>query len=122
MARSGNGLDIAALHELLTQVIARLDRQQATLDEHGRMLNEHGRKLNEIVDVVNEHTRRLDNLERRLDHMDVRLDDLDAGLRDLRSTVDTYHQSVVSHGVLYTEVDDRLRAVERQLKRDPAPG
>jgi hypothetical protein len=46
VARSGNGIDLAAIYQLLTEISGRLDGNDL--------------KLNELVGTVNEHTRRFD--------------------------------------------------------------
>ena len=53
-------------------------------------------------------------LDRTADRQDV------TSLRDdvvsLRQTVAGYHATVVGHGILYSEIEDRLRRVERRLE------
>ena len=39
----------------------------------------------------------------------------------LRRAVMEYHSSTIGHGVLYSEIDDRVRRIERHLKID-GPG
>ncbi len=53
---------------------------------------------------------------------DRKLDDLAAGLASLRDAVTHYHSSVLGHGMLISELDERVRRVERHLKLDPAGG
>ncbi len=101
-----NGPDIAAVYQLLTQVARtvsghdrKLDDIQAQLEAQGRILAEHDRML--------------------VEH-DRQLDDLAAGLASLRETVTHYHSSVMGHGILYSELEDRVRRIERHLKLESA--
>ena len=53
---------------------------------------------------------------------DRKLDDLAAGLASLRDAVTHYHSSVLGHGLLISELDERVRRIERHLKLEPAGG
>jgi hypothetical protein len=53
---------------------------------------------------------------------DRKLDDLAAGLASLRDAVTHYHSSVLGHGLLISELDERVRRIERHLKLEPAAG
>ena len=119
MAQSGNGIDIGAVYQLLTQVVARLDRQQATLDRQQVTLVEHSRKLNEVVGIVNEHARTLGGAVAVLDDHGRKLDELNQRLVDLRDTVVNYHYSVVGHGIAVNELEERVKLIEARLNRDP---
>jgi len=55
----------------------------------------------------------------RLDSHERKLDDLAFGLADLRSAVN-YHSTVLGHGVLISELDERVRRIERHLKLESA--
>ena len=56
----------------------------------------------------------------RLDVHERKLDDVAAGIIDLRSAVTNYHSTVLGHGILISELDERLRRIERHLKLEPA--
>jgi hypothetical protein len=92
VARSANGIDIGAVYDLLTQMSGRLDS--------------HDRKFDQLLRVINEHGRKLDGLT--------------AGLSDFRSTVTNYHSAVLGHGILISELDERVRRIERHLKLEPS--
>lgn len=73
----------------------------------------------EIADVRSEvHSLRADvasdlmMIEKRMGDQEKRLSDQIVGLR--RAVVE-YHSSAVGHGVLISEIDERLRVVERKL-------
>jgi hypothetical protein len=87
VARSGNGVDIGAVYQLLVGVSGRFD------DMSGR----------------------LDDISGRLDSHDRKLDYLAVGLADLRSAVTNYHSTVLGHGVLISELE-RVPRIERHLK------
>lgn len=85
MARSGNGIDIGAVYQLLSEVAVRVRSHDA-----------------EFV------------------RLNGRLDDLDANVADLRSAVRDYHTTVTGHGILYGELEQRIRRIERLLKLEPS--
>jgi hypothetical protein len=67
--QSGNGIDLAAIHQLLTEVAQtvrghseRFDRIDARLDGIDARLDRHEQTLNELVVTVNDYTRKLDQL------------------------------------------------------------
>jgi len=51
---------------------------------------------------------------------DRKLDDLAAGLVSLREAVTNYHATVLGHGILISELDERVRRIERHLNLEPA--
>ena len=53
---------------------------------------------------------------------DRKLDDLAAGLASLRDAVTHYHSSVLGHGMLISELDERVRRIERHLKLESTDG
>jgi hypothetical protein len=46
---------------------------------------------------------------------DRKLDDLAAGLASPREAVTNYHSTVLGHGILISELDDRVGRIERHL-------
>jgi ABC-type transporter Mla subunit MlaD len=133
---SGNGIDIAAVYQLLTEVARtlaghdrkldaqdrKLDAQDRKLDAQDRKLDAQDRKLNEIIVVVNDHTLKLDELADVVNRHDRKLDDLTTDIAGLRETVTHYHATVLGHGILYSELEERVRRIERHLKLEPAAG
>jgi chromosome segregation ATPase len=124
---SGNGVDIAAVYQLLTEVAQtvaghdrKLDAQDRKLDAQDRKLDAQDRKLNEIIVVVNEHTHKLDELAGVVNRHDRKLDDLTTDIIGLRETLTHYHATVLGHGILYSELDERVRRIERHLKLESA--
>lgn len=95
---SGNGVDIAAVYQLLSQVAQ-------TVNEHTRILTEHTRVLNEHTLLLHEHGRKLDDLEH--------------GQVTLRQTLTQYHASVMGHGILFSELEHRVRRIEEHLNLPP---
>jgi ABC-type transporter Mla subunit MlaD len=96
-----NGPDIAAVYQLLTQVAR-------TVTGHDRKLDDLSAEVAGLREVVAAHDRKLD--------------DLAAGLASLRDAVTHYHSSVLGHGMLISELDERVRRIERHLKLEPAGG
>ena len=96
-----NGPDIAAVYQLLTEV--------------ARTVTGHDSKLDAII-------ARLDAHDRKFAEHDQKLDELAAGLSSLREALTHYHSSVIGHGILISELDERVRRIERHLKLEPAGG
>jgi len=96
-----NGPDIGAVYQLLTQVAR-------TVTGHDRKLDDLSAEVAGLREVVAAHDRKLD--------------DLSSGLASLRDAVTHYHSSVLGHGLLISELDERVRRIERHLKLEPAGG
>jgi ABC-type transporter Mla subunit MlaD len=96
-----NRPDIAAVYQLLTQVAR-------TVTGHDRKLDDLSAEVAGLREVVAAHDRKLD--------------DLSSGLASLRDPVTHYHSSVLGHGLLISELDERVRRIERHLKLEPAGG
>jgi len=75
--------------------------------------------LTEVARTVAGHDGRLDSFDRKLDSIAAHLA---AGLGLLRDAVTHYHSSVIGHGILISELDERVRRIERHLKLEPAGG
>ena len=90
-----NGPDITAVYQLLSEV--------------ARTVAGHGRKLDDIQAHLKAHDRTFAEHDRKLD-------DLTHGLASLRETVAHYHSTVVGHGILYSEIEERVRRIERHLR------
>jgi uncharacterized coiled-coil protein SlyX len=124
-----NGPDIAAVYQVLTEVAQmvaghdrRFDRIEARLDGHDRRFDEQDRKINELVRTVNEHSRVFAEVTATLALHGRKLDDLGAGQKELRAALTHYHTTVLGHGVLISELDERVRRIERHLKLEAAGG
>jgi hypothetical protein len=99
VAQSGNGIDLGAVYRLLTEVAE-------TVRAHGERFDIIDRRMDQLLRVVNEHTRVLDEHGRQL--------------TELRGAVDQFHEAVVSQGIHYSGLEDRVRRVERHLKLEPS--
>lgn len=113
--QSGNGIDLAVVYQLLTEVAQRVGAVETRLDSHTQ-------KLNELAVAINDHNRKLDQLAAVVNEHSRKIDDVAAGLRELRLTVYQYHEAVVGHGVSLTLLDERVQRIEDHLHLDPAPG
>jgi ABC-type transporter Mla subunit MlaD len=67
--QSGNGIDLSAIHQLLTEVAetvrghsGQFSRMEARFDGIEARLDAHDRLLTELVVTANDHTRKLDQL------------------------------------------------------------
>jgi len=98
VAQSGNGVDLGAVYRLLTEVAE-------TARAHSERFDVVDRRLDQLLRIVNEHGSQLD--------------DLRADMTGLRSAVDQFHKAVVSQGIHYSGLEDRVRQVERHLKLEP---
>jgi hypothetical protein len=85
VARSGNGVDIAAVYQLLA----------------------------DVAGTVRSHSEAFAQVHRQLG-------DLGTSMVDLREAVRDYHTTVTGHGILYGELEQRIRRIERHLKLEPS--
>jgi chromosome segregation ATPase len=95
----GNGVDIAAVYQLLSQVA------QTVLG--------HSRQLDDLTRDVHDLKRDVHDLKR-----DVKV--LGDGQATLRQTLTEYHSSVIGHGILISQLEDRVRRIEHHLNLPPA--
>ncbi|HXO89633.1 MAG TPA: hypothetical protein VN849_02475 [Stellaceae bacterium] len=145
-----DGPDISAVYQLLSEVarivaghdrrfnehdrrfdafLSRLDEHDrrfdailSRLDEHDRRFDEHTGKLNELISVVNGHSSKLDELAAVVNAHDRKFADLSTDLAGLRETLTHYHASVLGHGILISDLEERVRRIERHLHLKPASG
>ena len=93
---SGNGVDGAVVYGLLREIAnttVRLSEQVAAL-EHGVTVLQR-----DMIEVKHELARKADK----------------DGIASLRQAVTAYHASVMGHGILISELDERVRRIERRL-------
>ena len=100
MSGSGNGTDMSTLVTMVQNVLS--GQQDMRAEMHGMraelraeiqsLRDEHGRKIDEVAGQVS----------------------------DLRQAVTEYHASVLGHGVLISQLEDRVRRIERHLNLSPA--
>ena len=89
--QSGNGIDLAAIYQLLSEVAL----------------------------TVKGHSQQFETMGRRFGALDSRLGEVIADIGGLREAVTHYHATVLGHGLMLSELDERLRPVERHLKLEP---
>ena len=106
MSDRGNGADLGSVIAMLSGV---LEGQQSVQAEIRSMRTD----IQEIKGVVNQHTLTL------ADHGG-RFKNLSGEVASLREAVTAYHASVLGHGVLISELDARIRRIERHLDLPPA--
>jgi hypothetical protein len=110
-----NGPDIAAVYQLLTQVAH-------TVTGHDRKLDNLSAEVAGLRGTVGGLGGVVAGLSETVAGHDRKLDDLAAGLASLRDALTHYHSSVLGHGLLIGELDERVRRIERHLKLEPAGG
>jgi hypothetical protein len=110
-----DGPDISAVYQLLSEVARIVAGHDRRFDERGRWFDEHTGKLNELIAVVNGHSSKLDELAAIVNAHDRKFDDLSADLAGLRETLT--HASVLGHGILISELEERVRRIERSASR-----
>ena len=110
--RSGNGIDLAAIYQLLTEVaekVASHDRRFELIDRRfeqiDRRFEQIDRRFDQVAEVLDEHSRKID--------------DVAAGLHEVRLAMYQYHSAVVTHGLDISELNDRVGRLERRPP-DPA--
>jgi hypothetical protein len=103
-----NGPDIGTVYQLLTQV--------------ARTVTGHDRKLDDLSTEVFGLRGTVASLREIVATHDRKLDDLAASLASLRDAVTHYHSSVLGHGMLISELDERVRRIERHLKLEAEGG
>jgi hypothetical protein len=81
-----------------------------------------GIDLGTVYQLLGEVAERVRSHDAEFVRLNGRLDDLDANVADLRAAVTNYHSTVLGHGVLISELDERVRRIERHLKLEPSVG
>lgn len=96
----GNGGDIGHLVAMVQSVLVGQDAMRRELKaDIAALRTDHGRKIDALAaDVA----------------------DLRSQMTSMREALTQYHSSVIGHGLLITELDERLRRVERHLGLSPA--
>jgi hypothetical protein len=88
--------------------------------EQGAVTQSNGTDIGAVYNLLVHMSGRLDTVSERLDSNERKLGDLMVGLADLRTTVTNYHSTVLGHGILISELDERVRRIEPHLKLEPA--
>jgi chromosome segregation ATPase len=132
-----NGPDIAAVYQLLREVAQmvaehgrrfdaidgrfdaidrRFDQVNGRLAEHDNRLDQQDGKLNEVILKVNDNTRALAEVIATLNRHEKKLDDLAAGQNSLQETLNFYHSAGVGHGIAITDLDERVKRLEKFME------
>ena len=96
--QSGNGIDLAAVYQLLTEVAT--------------TVRGHSERFDQI-------DRRFEQVYRKFEEVDRKLVEMTADISGLRDAVTHYHATVLGHGVWISELNERVRRIERHLKLEP---
>lgn len=100
---SGNGVDIAAVYQLLSRV--------------AETVSQHDQRLGQIVQTVTRHDQMLVSIVSELRDMRQMMAGMatKAELADIRQALTQYHSSVMGHGIMISELEDRVRRIEQHL-------
>jgi hypothetical protein len=88
----GNGIDLGAVYTLLTRV----------------------------AEAVTRHDQQFAGIARDVSVMKRQIDDMSTKVDGMRQALTEYHASVLGHGILITQLDDRVRRIEHHLGLPPA--
>jgi predicted RNase H-like nuclease (RuvC/YqgF family) len=112
MARDGNGVDLGTVTAMLTHLV---EITEGTRDEMAGMKRDVGELKRDVGDLK----RDVGELKRDVGDLKVKVADLDGQVASLRSEVRDYHGTVMGHGILYTELEERVRRIETHLDLPP---
>ena len=101
---------------LLRKIDANVDNLHANMATESELANGLADVRSEVRSLRADVASDLMTLEKRMGDQEKRLGDQISGLR---RAVMEYHSSTIGHGVLLTELDDRLRRVERHVGLAP---
>ncbi len=90
---SGNGVDLGAIYQLLSQVAEAVTRHDRALEALGRDMVAMRGELTEMRGIMATK----------------------GDLAELRQTITHYHSSIVGHGILISDLEARIRRVEEHL-------
>lgn len=79
--------------------------------------------LGSVAQDVRAQNGKIDSMQRdigKIDSMQRDIDTLRNDVTALRTTLTEYHASVLGHGVMISELEDRVRRIERHLNLPPA--
>ncbi len=86
------------------------------------MADGNGTDLNTIVAMLSQVLSKLMVLEQSVGVLKQDTAAVKQDVGSLTSKLEFYHSSVMGHGIMLTELDQRLRRVEHQLGLPPLPG
>jgi len=81
-----------------------------------------GPDISAVYQLLSEVARIVAGHDRRFDEHDRKFADLSTDLAGLRETLTHYHASVLGHGILISDLEERVRRIERHLHLKPASG
>jgi hypothetical protein len=113
---------IASVDRLFTASVQRdplgVQKERRVSEANGADLVQVVAMLNNVIAMQRETRLELAELRRELHALRTehgrRLDDLAAQVASLREEVASYHATVVGHGILISELDERVRRLEQR--------
>jgi chromosome segregation ATPase len=126
MATEGNGVDLGTVTVMLTHLVEITESTRHELAglrrDVGELKYDVGelkRDVSELKRDVGELKRDVGELKRDVGELKIKVADLDGQVAALRSEVRDYHGVVMGHGILYTELEERVRRIETHLDLPP---
>jgi hypothetical protein len=124
--RSGNGIDLAAIYQLLTEVAEKVAAHDRRFDQIDRRFEQIDRRFDQIDRKFEQIDRRFDQIDGKFEQVagvlnehTRKIDDLTAGLGELRASLHDHHEAVIGHGLHITALDRRVGRIEEHLGLDP---
>ncbi len=109
----GNGGDIGAVYQLLLQVAETVRGHDSRFESLDRRLEGVDRQF----ETVN---RQFETVNRQFETVNRGFKEVRADIAGLRQAVTAYHSSVLGHGILISELEERVRRIEQHLELPPA--
>lgn len=116
---SGNGTDLGHVVSMLQQLITTQTEQGRTLSELKKDVSELKLDVSTLKQDVSELKQDVLKLKQDVSGLKLDVSELKLDMSALRQTVEHYHGSVMGHGFLITDLDDRMRLVEHHLDIPP---
>ena len=105
---SGNGIDLGAIHQILLG-IAQVQQ------DHGQQLAGLRTEMNDVRSQMHDVRSQMHDVRSQMHDMRSQMNDMRSQIGGLRQQVTEYHSSVLGHGILISELDQRVRRIEEHL-------
>ncbi len=102
---SGNGIDLGAIHQILLGI--------------AEVQQDHGHQLAQLRTEMNGVRSEMHDMRSQMNDMRSQMNDMRSQIGGLRQQVTEYHSSVLGHGILISELDQRVRRLEEHLGLPP---
>ena len=99
---SGNGIDLGVVHQILLGI--------------AQVQQEHGHQL---AGLRTQLRTEMNDVRSKIHDLWSQMNDMRSQIGGLRQQVTEYHSSVLGHGILISELDQRVRRLEEHLGLPP---